>query len=123
MKRRFLLPIIASLTLGCPTAHYAQLLNRSSGTVFSPPSWEADWAKAIAPGKTVEIHWYQPCVTIVDGDQTYYFQSFPFPESASRQGLTGVYLNAEYADGTLVLIDDRGARHELRRLRSCKAPL
>jgi hypothetical protein len=121
MRQQFLALIFSVLTLGCPVSYRAHRLSRSAATVFLAPPWDAEWANAIASGRTVEIHWYQPCVMIVDSDHTYYFQSLPLPHGIARPRLMRVDLDAEYKDGTLVVIDDRGAKHELHRLSSCDA--
>ena len=122
MKQLFYAILISLLLTGCPTAFYGNIKNDSGHSVTVQPPRETDNSWAIKAGNTIEVNWYQECITIKDGDTTQYFVGWPVPEEAVSHGLFSSTVNATYKNNELYFNVTEGKQIKIKKVASCDKP-
>jgi len=118
--RRLLLLLSLLVLSACPVSYKARVLNSGRTSIELRPPYASDVSVSVDPDEKQEFPWHQPCLELVDGTQTLFFETFSIPEDAFRVGLFSVSVESEYRDGKLRVFGADGSSTEVPRAeRSC----
>jgi hypothetical protein len=116
---RVVMLFLALMLSGCEEVGHAVILNRVDTPIVI--HWQSENIhRKIQPDEDVEIAWKRGCVTIVEGDKYYHFDSRKIPVKLIEFGFFNNVIKVLYRHGELSYVNANGERSAMPEMKSCE---